>query len=187
MPRVTDTRDRIVRAAEDVVIQEGVARLTLEAAAADAGVSMGGVLYHFPTRAALVAAMVERFVVSFDADLERYGAYGGQPGDFIRAYVEATLRPTLEPGDLRTRRLGSALLASVASDPELLAPLRERFLAWQSSVEWDGVDPAVATVIRYAADGMWLCDLFELAPIREDHRRAVGDEMRALIERACRP
>ena len=74
MPRVTDTRDRIVRAAEDVVIQEGVARLTLEAAAAEAGVSKGGVLYHFPTRAALVAAMVERFVVSFDADLERYGA-----------------------------------------------------------------------------------------------------------------
>ena len=37
MARVTDTRDRIVRAAEDVVIRDGVAHLTLEAAAAEAG------------------------------------------------------------------------------------------------------------------------------------------------------
>ena len=184
MPRVTDTRERIVCAAEEVVIREGVARLTLESAAGEAGVSKGGVLYHFPTRAALVAAMVDRFVVSFDADLERFGAYGGEPGDFIRAYVEATLAPAVA-GDTRDRRLGSALLAGVASDPELLAPLRERFLAWQSSVEWDGVDPAVATVIRYAADGMWLCDLFGLAPIRDDHRRAVGEVMRGLITSAC--
>jgi AcrR family transcriptional regulator len=185
MPRVTHTRERIVRAAEDVVIREGVARLTLEAAAAEAGVSKGGVLYHFPGRAALVSAMVEGFVVSFDADLERFGAYGGKRGDFARAYVEATMSPTVETGDIRARRLGSALLAGVASDPELLAPLRERWLAWQASVEGDGIDPALATVIRYAADGMWLCDLFELAPIREDHRRAVGDAMRGLIERAC--
>jgi hypothetical protein len=131
--------------------------------------------------------MVDRFVVSFDADLDRYGAYGGTPGDFVRAYVEATLAPTVEPGDLRERRLGSALLAGVASDPELLAPLRERFLAWQSSIESDGLDPAIATVIRYAADGLWLCDIFELAPVRDDHRRAVGEEMRALIERASAP
>jgi hypothetical protein len=94
--------------------------------------------------------------------------------------------PTVEPGDLRDRRLGSALLAGVASDPELLAPLRERFLAWQSSVEADGLDPAIATVIRYAADGMWLCELFELAPVGDVHRRAIGDEMRALIERTSR-
>jgi AcrR family transcriptional regulator len=145
------------------------------------------VLYHFPSRAALVAAMVDCFVVSFDADLERSGAYDGKPGDFIRAYLEASIAPTVEPGDVRERRLGVSLLAGVASDPELLAPLRERFLAWQSSVERDGIDPAIATVVRYAVDGMWLCELFELAPIGEEHRQAVGEELRVLIERAVQP
>lgn len=173
-------------AAEDVVIREGVARLTLESAAVEAGVSKGGVLYHFPSRAALVAAMVERFVVSFDADLEHFGAYGGEPGDFVRAYLDATLALG-EPGDVRDRRLGSALLAGVASDPDLLEPLRRRYLAWQGSVESDGIDRAVATAIRYAADGIWLCDLFSLAPIRDDDRIAVGDRLRDLIARGCRP
>jgi AcrR family transcriptional regulator len=183
MPRVTDTRERILCAAEEVVIREGVARLTLEAAAAEAGVSKGGVLYHFPTRAALVAGMIDRFVVTFDANLERFGAYGGKPGDFVRAYAEATLTPP-DAGTTRDQRLGSALLAGVASDPDLLEPLRDRFLAWQSSIEWDGIDPAIATVVRYAADGMWLCDLFGLAPLREDHRRAVGQALRAIIDKA---
>jgi len=187
MAGATGTKDRIVRAAEDVVIREGVAHLTLEAAAAEAGISKGGVLYHFPSRAALVSAMVDSFVVCFDADLDRYGAHGGKPGDFIRAYVEVTLAPTVEPGDERNRRLGSSLLAGLASDPELLAPLRERFLAWQSSVESDGLDSAAATVIRYAADGMWLSELFELAPVRGTRRRAIGNEMRLLIDRAARP
>jgi len=182
---MTDTRDRIVRAAEDVVIRDGVGRLTLDAAAAEAKVSKGGVLYHFPSRAALVTAMVEQFVVSFDADLDRFGAYSGEPGAFIRAYVEATVQPAA-PGDLRDRRLGSALLAGVASDPELLAPLRERFACWQNAVENDGVDATLATVVRFATDGLWLTDLFELAPVSGERREAVARELRALTRETSR-
>ncbi len=184
MSRVTDTRERIVSAAEDVVIREGVGRLTLESAAVEAGVSKGGVLYHFPTRAALVTAMVHRFVVSFDADLDHFGAYGGKPGDFTRAYLDATVAASA-PGDMRDRRLGSALIAGVAADPELLEPLRERYLEWQTSLARDGMDPAIATAVRYASDGIWLCDLFSLAPVGEHERQAVGDRLRALIAQGC--
>ncbi len=182
MARAADTKDRILRAAEDVVIREGVSRLTLEGAAAEAGMSKGGVLYHFPTRAALVAAMVDRFVVSFDADLVAFGAEGGKPGDFVRAYVEASVSPNYHPGDPRQQRLGAALIASVASDPELLKPLRERFDSWQASIESDGLDPATATIIRYAVDGMWLCDVFDLAPVTGAAREAFADRLRSLIE-----
>jgi AcrR family transcriptional regulator len=181
MSRAADTRARILKAAEDVVIRDGVARLTLEAASKEAGVSKGGVLYHFPSRAALVTAMVEQFVVSFDADLEHYGAGGGKPGDFVRAYVEATLAPSVAPGDVRAQRLGGALLAGVASDPDLLQPLRDRFDAWQAAVDSDGIDPAVATVIRFAADGLWLCDLFGIGAVEGAKRQAVADSLRRLI------
>jgi AcrR family transcriptional regulator len=178
----TDTKNRILQAAEDVVIRDGVARLTLEGAAQEAGVSKGGVLYHFPSRAALVAAMVGRFVESFDADLERFGAYGEQPGDFVKAYIEASFAPCLtNEGDVRERRLGAALIASVASNPELLAPLRTRFDAWQACIEGDGIDLATATMIRLACDGLWLCDVFELAPIADDPRAELADRLRALV------
>ncbi len=182
MSRPTDTRSRIIWAAEDVVIRDGVAKLTLDAAAHEAGVSKGGVLYHFPTRSALVAAMVERFVVSFDADLARRGCEGGRPGDFVRAYIDATVSPTLEPGDPREQHLGAALLAGVASDPDLLEPLRARFASWQRSIATDGLDKALGTIIRLSCDGMWLSDLFGLAPVDARLRASIGRELRRLVD-----
>jgi AcrR family transcriptional regulator len=193
----SDTRARILCAAEDVVIRDGVSKLTLEAAAQEAGVSKGGVLYHFPSRAALVSAMVQRFVVSFDADLAAYGALDGRPGDFTRAYLQATLAPTdagdeaasvahrSERDDLRERRLGGALLAGVASDPELLAPLRDRFSAWQEAIEADGLPAEIATAVRLCSDGLWLSDLFELAPVGGALRERVGDLLLSMIDDAA--
>ena len=59
-PGTRPPRRRILDAAEQVVLRDGVGHLTLEAAAAEAGLSKGGVLYHFPTRDALVAGMVDQ-------------------------------------------------------------------------------------------------------------------------------
>ncbi|MHB8244943.1 MAG: TetR/AcrR family transcriptional regulator [Acidimicrobiales bacterium] len=185
--RAFDTRARILCAAEDIVITEGVSRLTLEAAARGAGVSKGGILYHFPTRAALVSAMVERFVVSFDSDLEEYGALRGGVGAFSRAYLKATIAPSGTPDDPHEQRLGGALLAGVASDPDLLAPLRERFAAWQEAIERDGLASDLATVVRLASDGLWLSDLFGLAPVHDELRTRVGDLLLELIDRAAQP
>lgn len=167
-------------------MRDGVARLTLDSAAAEAGVSKGGVLYHFPSRAALVTAMVQRFSESFDADLERHGASGGEPGAFTRAYLEASLSPPAGGGDSREQRLGAALLAGMASDPDLLEPLRRRFDAWQAAVERDGLPPGLGTLVRLAADGMWLCDLLSLAPPGEAERQRVARRLLDLVAREAR-
>lgn len=180
----TETREKILSAAEDLVIRDGVSKLTLEGAAHAAGVSKGGVLYHFPSRAALVSAMVQRFVEGFDDDLAAYGALEGRPGDFTRAYLLSTVEPSTEPGDPRSRRLGGCLLAGVASDPDLLAPLRDRFAAWQEAVSSDGLPAEVATVVRLTADGLWLGDLFGLAPVTGELRAAVRDRLLALVDEA---
>lgn len=176
-----DTSRRILAAAEDLVIREGVGKLTLDSAAKEAGVSKGGILYHFPSRAALVSAMVERFVVSFEADLVAHDAYSKEPGAFTRAYLEASLQPAESSVDPRESRLGGALLAGVTSDPELLEPMRQRYEAWQSSLESDGLAPEVATVVRLTAEGLWLADLFGLAPVTGELREAVGKLLRSLV------
>ena len=117
------TKRRILDAAQQVVLRDGVGHLTLEAAADQAGLSKGGVLYHFPTRDALVAAMVARIIEQFEDDIAAYlPAPGtpehGRPGAFARAYVRATMAPSPEGEE----RLGAALLAAAAAEPELLVP-----------------------------------------------------------------
>jgi len=179
----TATRRRILDAAEHVVMRDGVGHLTLDAAAAEAGLSKGGVLYHYPTRDALVAAMVTRIIEQFDEDIASYLPEPGtpdatRPGAYARAYVRATLEP-VTPGE---ERLGAALLAAAAAEPELVVPLQEAAAGWQARLVDDGLDPTVATLIRMACDGMWLCGLFGLAAPHGDLLTAVG----AVLEQLTR-
>jgi AcrR family transcriptional regulator len=177
------TKDRIVNAAEEVVLRDGVARLTLDAAAAEAGLSKGGVLYHFPTRDALVAGMVGKIIEEFDRDIE--GALGDEegPGRFARAYIRSTMAPSSTRPD-RQDRLGAALIAAAAAEPALLDPLRAAADRWQARLEDDGLDPTTATVVRLACDGLWLCDLFGLAPPSATLRSSVEVELERLTTSA---
>jgi AcrR family transcriptional regulator len=192
----SDTKARIVTAAEDVVLTEGVARLTLEKAAARAGVSKGGVLYHFPTRSALVAAMVARLTDGFDAALRRHheaelAAWAEQPdglidrqrptGSYARAYVAESFALPEGADEERGERLGAAVLAAMASEPELLAPLQAAFARWQADLEADTGDPTRATIARLASDGLWLSELFGMAPLTPDLRLRVRDELIRMV------
>ena len=57
-----NTRDRILNAAESRLLAMGPAGLVLDAVAADAGISKGGLLYHFPSKEALVEGAELRVV-----------------------------------------------------------------------------------------------------------------------------
>ncbi len=171
----TATKRRILDASEQVVLRDGVGHLTLEAAAAEAGLSKGGVLYHFPSRDTLVAAMVARIIEQFDDDIASYlpgpdSPGAGEPGSYARAYIRATLEP-VTPGE---ERLGAALLAAAAAEPELVVPLQVAAARWQARLVDDGLDPGVATLVRMACDGLWLCGLFGLAVPDRDLAASIG-------------
>jgi len=189
----TATRERIVRAAEEVVVTDGVACLTLEKAAARAGLSKGGVLYHFRSRADLVAAMVERLAVQFDDGIREHHAArraaselagGDGTGLFARAYVEECLAEPVTEAERHQERVGSALIAAIASEPALLEPLREAFASWQSQIVEDAADPGAvvrATVARLAADGLWLCELFGIDALTPQLRDDVRTELLRMV------
>jgi AcrR family transcriptional regulator len=152
------SKERLLDAAAGVLLSEGAEALTLEAVARRAGISKGGLFYHFPTKQAMVAAMVERLTGAFD---EALAAAGQRPGDFLRAYIGATI-PERPAASAPTDRVTAALLAAVLVDPAGLEPLRARFAAWQARLVDDGIDPAAATAVRLAVDGWWAVRLLGL-------------------------
>ena len=171
---VPSVRERLLDSAEKVVGRDGVANLTLEAIARDAGVSKGGLLYHFPSKSALIIAVVQRLARRFDSEQDR--AVAGDPhvaGASTRAY----LTTRAEPPDPQEEPIHTALLAAAGTDPHYLDPFRERFAAWQARLEADGIDPATATIVRLATDGLCLCTLLNLAVPREELRRKVIDKL----------
>ncbi|MER6507871.1 TetR/AcrR family transcriptional regulator [Nonomuraea sp. NPDC001636] len=181
MPRPS-SKDRLLDAAADVLLTEGAESLTLEAVARRAGVSKGGLFYHFPTKQALVAAMVGRLTDAFDQAL---AAAGGRPGDFLRAYVRATI-PERHTASVPADRVTVALLAGVLVDPAGLEPLRERFAAWQARLADDGIDPAAATVVRLAVDGWWAARLLGLGEPGPGLHEPTRRHLMEVIDRAAR-
>jgi AcrR family transcriptional regulator len=180
MSKGDTTKQRIIDAAEEVVLRDGVGRLTLEATAVEAGLSKGGVLYHFASRDALVAGMVQRIIEEFDRDLAEKLGRSTRPGAFTDAYIRSTLEPGRgHPG--REDRLGAALIAAAAAQPELMVPLQRAFDGWQARLEDDGIDPVRATVLRLAADGLWLSELFGLAVPTPSQRATLGAELERMV------
>ncbi|WP_106397937.1 TetR/AcrR family transcriptional regulator [Actinocorallia populi] len=142
-------RDALLDAAESVLLEHGTQALTLNAVAERAGVSKGGLLYHFPTKEALVTALVDRVIAEFDALVEQY-----DQGSFTRAFVEATFAIIAAPEGERSERRWAAITAAAAT-PELAAPLRAAMDRWHRRDDAEDADPLTAMVVRLAAEGLW--------------------------------
>src|SRR5689334_15973711 len=116
------TQQRLLDVAGDLVVEAGVAALTLDAVAKRAGVSKGGLLHHFPSKNALLAAMVDGMVERFfDAVAEHAGHDPDPQGRSARAYVLTTANQTTADA-----QRWAALSAAFLSDPSLMADWRAR-------------------------------------------------------------
>ncbi len=65
--KASRTRETLIQAANQVLVRDGINHLTLEAVAQVAGVSKGGLLYHFPNKEALVEGMIDHYLSQFEA------------------------------------------------------------------------------------------------------------------------
>lgn len=171
-----DTRADLLDAAVDVVRRDGAQALTLDAVAAEAGVSKGGLLYHFASKRQLLDAMIARWLDEWEAEFE---ADEGEDG-FVAAFVRTSHLGGAAP---EQRQAEVGLLAALAAEPEVLTTVRERYATWQDRVQHEGSDPVEATVARLAADGLWLADLLGLAPPQGELREAVLARLLGLARR----
>jgi AcrR family transcriptional regulator len=154
------TRQRLLLAAAHLVASEGPSALTLERAAEVAGVSKGAVLYHFKAKSALIAALVGSALDRFDAATEAVVLRKARsPGSYASAYAKVAFNP-----QSNTPEASAGLLAALTNDIDLLVPAVERHAAVQKRLEADGISPACATLIRLAADGLYLTRALGLAP-----------------------
>lgn len=148
MPHPGSARDRILVAYEDLLIEAGERGATLDAVAARAGVSKGGLLYHFGSKDALTEGFLERLQHLAEQDVSlMLSAPAGVVDYFIRTSVNA--------GTELDRALIAATRVAQTSDPragEALAAIRTLWL----DVLMDVVgDPVVARAILLISDGLY--------------------------------
>ncbi|MGP3696478.1 TetR/AcrR family transcriptional regulator [Rhodobacter sp. NSM] len=121
-----DARKRLLEAAELLSRTVGPAGMSLEAVAAAAGLSKGGLLYHFPSKHALLRALVQDHVSGFRDEMDRrspgWAEDGGEAQAMAgaRTYVEV-VREIMK----QTEAPSSGIFAALTEDPHFMAPLLE--------------------------------------------------------------
>lgn len=167
--------DSLLDAAELIVCRDGSSKLTLDAVAAEAGVSKGGLLYHFPNKEALIIAMVRRMLEAFEeAHKQAMMADPTEPGRWTRAWVRTSVSPE---GSSEYDNTAAGLLAAVATKPSLADPMRQRYAEWRDKASSDGIRSEDAMIVSLAADGLWMADILGFVAPQGAERRKIIERM----------
>ncbi len=166
-------RRALLDCAARIAAEQGASAITIQAVAARAGVTKGGLLHHFDSKQALLAAVFADLLDQLDREIERWMALDPKAlGRFTRAYVRACFadRP------LGAQSLWAALAVAIVSEPAL----RSLWSAWLDECAKRHVDTdsdARLVAVRLAADGVWLADMMEM----EGGRRRYPQEFEAIL------
>jgi AcrR family transcriptional regulator len=164
--------DRILDAAEELICTRGIAGFTLDGVAQEAGVSKGGLLYHFRSKDSLISAM-QRRMASRMADTLSEAKARSEP--VLQAFVRH-LRRDYERGG---RSFAPLLLAREREEPcEELRSL----MACIAREGGDG-DGNGSTLLLLAALGLMLSSLARLPYPLPEHASDLLDELEAAASR----
>ena len=170
-----ETRALIFASCSRILQRDGLTSLTLEAVAAEAGLSKGGLLYHFPSKLALIEALFQHHIDRFNRDLQRLVETEEQgPGGWLRAYAKASIAEITDPDNAS---VFASLFAAGERYPTVLEIMRRSYVEWQRQVEASPLDPAVALLVRLAVDGFWFTEMYQYAPLSTTQRVAVLQEI----------
>ncbi|HSF07854.1 MAG TPA: squalene--hopene cyclase [Nitrospirales bacterium] len=168
---LTSTRHLILETAIDLLGRNGVSALTLEHVAREAGISKGGLLYHFEGKEQLLAGLIELLI----QDLDRK-----QVGEFLTssiheehpgmAFSHEIIDNPVHNRSLRGEEIASILMAAFSINPHLLEPIRERYQNWQSIFLANTLDPTRSLLGRLAVEGLWFSEALGLAPPTREQR-----------------
>ena len=171
----SSARESILEAAIQVASRDGLLSMTLDNVAKEAGVSKGGLIYHFASKDDLVRNMIAHFAFQVEQALNARVANDPEPhGRWVRALLEICVLPSVESNGVTSDASGSklaisgmgkfhaSLLAAVAVNPMLLEPLREFGKKMRDRIQTEDSEAMEQLLLWMALDGLFVWQLFGL-------------------------
>jgi AcrR family transcriptional regulator len=177
MTRPPVSREKVLDAAERIVQQQGAGNLTYDQLVKESGVTRGGITYHFPTKDALLKALMQR-------DMQQWEAMEQQLRPRLKnakaAGLIGSLRAMTSTSDDK-RRFVAGMLSAVTHDPDLLEPVRqmhaERFSGMRGTPS--EID---CLILELAAAGLFWQDITRCHEISPQLRSKVVARLEALAK-----
>ena len=160
-------RSGILEAVRRVIASQGTSRLTLEAVAAEAGISKGGLLYHFPSKESLLLGLLmdEHMSMAQDGwDFFRNDSLPDRPGRIHRAWIRMSAKRDCTVL-ARHKNMDFGDIAAIVANKQLSEPMKRFWDMMERIMLEDGIEPQTSLVIRLAMAGQKM------------HRTMSGEQM----------
>jgi AcrR family transcriptional regulator len=171
-------REPILDAAERVIAEIGAGHLTLDAVAREAGISKGGLLYHFPNKDELLTALMARYVARCMEAAPAHGD-GQSGGDLIKSLTR--FRITSHSAN---KRIAHGMIAALAENPAMVRPLRAYYDELWARLKSETLKPERALLPWLAIEGLLFHELFNTSPLSDTERAKLIEEILGLLEPA---
>jgi len=162
-------------------MEQGAGNITLEQVAQAAGVSKGGLLYHFPSKEALLLAMGERYLQTFEA--RRQEARGrlpdGPSADLKASVIGVLCRPSSD------KCQGAAILTAAANDPATVDMFRTCLAEYTTQLAAGPGSFERKAIVSLAIDGLILREALRISPFSAEQRDAVIHALLELADESC--
>jgi len=172
MSRPARARESVLDAFERILIEDGGRAATMDATARVAGVSKGGLLYHFGSKEALETGLIERLKVLAARDIEAMNTAEEGP-------IAYFLRSSAMEDDPLDRALVAVSRLAQGGNPAAGTVIRGIREQWADALRPHAKDETALELVMLVSDGLYFNNAIEGAEISGPV--PTGAEMDALI------
>lgn len=171
------SKESLLDAAERVIKRQGMASTTIEAVATEAGLSKGGLFYHFSSKKDMLLQLIERYERQFEAiRREIHDSLPEGPHRLLKATILASTRHPAK------RETNISNIVSLLDDVELRERLRTMKIRLFKEVTEGYPQPEKVALALLAVDGLWVMDLFAGDAIGPEMENQIIAQLLALID-----
>jgi AcrR family transcriptional regulator len=184
MAKRPNSRQAILDAAEALASEVGANYMSLDAVAAKAGISKGGLLYRFPSKVALLKGMIERYVERLEAPQAATRKAKSSMSEASRL-LAARLATRADKSVAKQRRGSFGMIAAIAEQPRLLDPVRVAHDRIWTRFRETSRDPELALLAWFALEGLLFVELFGTSPLSKGERAKFLKRLTAIAEQSA--
>jgi AcrR family transcriptional regulator len=166
-------KDAILAAASTVARERGVLGLSIDRIIELAGLSKGGFFYHFPTKDALIQAVVTVELDRFESVIDEHIADG-------RTYAESLIEALLEFVSSNGALLGSVNAALAFGEP-IKALVVQRHDKWIARLREEIASDTDETLLGLAIDGLIFSCSYRAGPPTKSEQALIRRALQGLV------
>ncbi|MYN25316.1 TetR/AcrR family transcriptional regulator [Duganella levis] len=174
----TSNRDALLDVLESIISEGSVHDVTLDGVAARAGITKGGLIYHFKSKEALLHALVERMRAKVDAYCVDPKA---EPRSAIKKFLIARINYAFTMG-AQEKKIMANLLAAASTYPSLLVPVKSMYDSRSGDLAQVAESAGLALSVWTALDGFVMLEMLNIRHFSDLEKQQMQAALIGLVE-----